>query len=54
MEKVKNAWIRMLIPKITASGYIYKMAYRCPNCKWQQGSYSNYCPNCGLRLLEVE
>lgn len=54
MQEEKNAWTRVMVPVSTTGGYVYKMEHRCPVCKWQQGTYTNYCPNCGLRLVEVE
>lgn len=51
-------WIRELVKEEieVQHGYrtIEKLSYRCPRCKWKQGHYSNYCPNCGMELMEGE
>ncbi len=53
-EDTGKKWIRVLNVERSSAGPHPRLVYRCPRCKWQQDSYSNYCPNCGLRLVEVE
>ena len=52
----RATWRRVLIKEEIEVQRSYRMIermdYRCPRCGWQQRKYSNFCPDCGLNLME--
>lgn len=55
-KKRPPEWKRILVKEEIEIQRSYRivemMRYQCPRCQWKQGSYSNFCPNCGLDLQE--
>lgn len=47
-----SKWIKTWID--TGDGPMPRDAYQCPHCKSKYWRQTNFCPNCGMDMREME